>query len=376
MTRYLDLHALQTVPFANVNRDDLGSPKVVTYGGVDRIRVSSQSWKRVIRREVESRLGARAARTRLVPIKLAGKLTEQGWPADLAAHAGEQVALSATKEGLKTEDNGKTSVLLYLPEAGIDELTAICVEYRPQIEASAAKSGKEKKPVLPTARVGAVLKSRTATIDLFGRMLAELPGGKVDGAAQVAHAFTTHASDPQGDFFTAVDDWLPEDETGSGHMQTAQFSAGVFYRYATVNIDDLLRNLGDDGARARELVEAFADAFLMTLPQAKRTGTAPHTVPDLAYLAVRDGRPLSLAGAFEKPVRAGYDGGIADPSRLRLAEYAASVNRLIAARGQMFAGNAGTDDKPLDGLGDRYASFDALIAGAIDTLFAGVKGTT
>ena len=61
---YVDIHALQTVPYANLNRDDLGSPKTVIYGGAERTRVSSQSWKRVVRHEIERRLGDPAIRTR------------------------------------------------------------------------------------------------------------------------------------------------------------------------------------------------------------------------------------------------------------------------------------------------------------------------
>ncbi|WP_210406298.1 type I-E CRISPR-associated protein Cas7/Cse4/CasC, partial [Micromonospora sp. MH33] len=50
MTRtILDVHILQTLPPSNVNRDDSGSPKTATYGGVRRARVSSQSWKRAVR---------------------------------------------------------------------------------------------------------------------------------------------------------------------------------------------------------------------------------------------------------------------------------------------------------------------------------------
>lgn len=47
---FLDVHAIQTVPPANINRDDTGSPKTAQYGGVTRARVSSQSWKRAIRK--------------------------------------------------------------------------------------------------------------------------------------------------------------------------------------------------------------------------------------------------------------------------------------------------------------------------------------
>lgn len=46
---YIDFHVIQTVPPSCVNRDDTGSPKSCTYGGVKRNRVSSQSWKKAMR---------------------------------------------------------------------------------------------------------------------------------------------------------------------------------------------------------------------------------------------------------------------------------------------------------------------------------------
>ncbi|WP_054745652.1 type I-E CRISPR-associated protein Cas7/Cse4/CasC [Amylolactobacillus amylophilus] len=46
---YIDIHVLQSVPAANINRDDAGSPKTVYYGGTLRSRVSSQSWKNAMR---------------------------------------------------------------------------------------------------------------------------------------------------------------------------------------------------------------------------------------------------------------------------------------------------------------------------------------
>jgi CRISPR system Cascade subunit CasC len=386
MALYIDLHVLQSVPFSNLNRDDLGSPKTVRYGSTDRVRVSSQSWKREIRHEVEERLGEYAKRTRLVPAKVAEALAASdeasayGWPEDLARFAGEQVALSAGKDGLKTEEGGRTSVLLYLPQRGIDELAALCAEHRPTLEAALAatpakaKAAKAKDAaLLPRDRVNEVLKSRTATIDLFGRMLAELPGGKVDGAVQVAHAFTTHGSDPQRDFFTAVDDWLPAEETGSGHMQTGEFATGNFYRFATVNLTDLLKNLGQnpnqDRTRARELVELFIDAYLMSIPQAKKNSTAAHTLPDLAYFAVRDRRPVSFAAAFEQPVRASA-GGFAEPARRDLDTYAAAVQRLTGGRGRLAHGHACIDDKPLENLGTRHDSFADFIDACLAAAFA------
>ena len=45
MTIFVDIHALQTLPPSNINRDDTGSPKSAFFGGVQRQRVSSHAWK-------------------------------------------------------------------------------------------------------------------------------------------------------------------------------------------------------------------------------------------------------------------------------------------------------------------------------------------
>lgn len=56
MTTYVEIHALQSVPPSNINRDDSGTPKTALYGGVTRSRVSSQSWKRAIRKHFNDTL--------------------------------------------------------------------------------------------------------------------------------------------------------------------------------------------------------------------------------------------------------------------------------------------------------------------------------
>ncbi len=373
--RYVDIHVLQTIPYANLNRDDLGSPKSVLFGGAERIRVSSQCWKRAVRGEMEHQLGDAAVRTRRIGIEVSKALTASGWAEDLATHAGQQV-LAATASGLKVESDGVTSsVLLYLPEAAIAELANLCQEHRDALEASFAKSGgkpQKKKDkgtsVLPADRMNAVLSSRNGIINLFGRMLAEMPSAEVDGAVQVAHAFTTHGSAPQVDFFTAVDDLLPPTERGSGHMNSAEFSAGVFYRYASVNVGDLMRNTGD-AAATTDLTRAFLNAFIASLPHAKKNSTAPFTVPDLAYVVVRSDRPVSFAAAFEAPVRS-HDAGYAAPSRDRLGDYATKVYKLIKNAGQVYHAHATVDDddKLVDKLGNRVNSFQDLVDGAINKL--------
>jgi CRISPR system Cascade subunit CasC len=98
--RYIDIHVLQTVPYANLNRDDLGSPKTVFYGGVERTRVSSQCWKRATRLEMQDKLGQQAQRTRRLQVQVKKALAERGWDAELAGYAGRQVAAAAGPKGL------------------------------------------------------------------------------------------------------------------------------------------------------------------------------------------------------------------------------------------------------------------------------------
>jgi CRISPR system Cascade subunit CasC len=372
---YLDLHVVQSIPYANLNRDDLGSPKTVFYGGGTRTRVSSQCWKRAVRLAIEERLGDRAMRTRRLAPRVAMALRDAGWDDDLAAFAGAQVVTAAQgKESLKLEQSGDTSVLLYMPRAAITQLAALCEEHREALsQAAAAPPAKGKKAttsVLPTEAVNQIVTSRNGIINLFGRMLAELPGGRVDGAVQVAHAFTTHNTEPEVDFFTAVDDVAElATDSGSGHMNAAEFSAGVFYRYASVNIAELLGNLDGDVAQARELVEAFCAALIESLPQAKKNSTAPFTIPDLVYVAVRRDRPVSLASAFEKPVRPALDGGCSEPSRRALADYTELVYRLIGTDGLTHHAHAGIDEKEHTALGSRTGSFRDLITASVEAAF-------
>lgn len=373
--RYVEIHLLQTIPYANLNRDDLGSPKSVRFGYADRTRVSSQCWKRAVRQEVETSSGDVCKRTRRLPHAVQSRLVNRGWEPELASYAAAQVmatlaTIAVKADGFKVDkDTGEAQVLFYLPERAFDELADICVQQRERLTAlrSGAVKLKKGEAPLPADAVREAMKRRNDVINLFGRMLAELPGTNVDGAVQVAHAFTTHATDPQVDFFTAVDDLKADaDQAGSGHMNSAEFSTGTFYRYASVNLEDLAKNLGGDRATAVELTTAFLSAFITAMPQAKKNSTAPFTVPDLAYVAVRSDRPVSLASAFETPVRAPLDSGYAEPSRRQLADYAGRIYRLIGDRGLIYHGHATIDDKGLEQLGDTRQSFNNLIAAAVD----------
>ncbi|MFC9341539.1 type I-E CRISPR-associated protein Cas7/Cse4/CasC [Streptomyces sp. NPDC057020] len=377
--RFIDLHILQPVPASLLNRGEDNEPKSMILGGVMRSMVSPQAWKRVIRLNMEHELDEHAVRTRNLPLKVAEALTEAGWPNDLAAFAGAQIVRSASTSGLKIEtgQKGITSALLYMRRDSLDQLTDLCQEHRHNLEeglathqtAAAATKQDQKKPdkkqdstpaLLPTREVAAIIKQRTATINLFGRMLAEITDAGIDGAVQIAPAFTVHQSDPQPDYFTAVEDWSLPGQTGSAHLQTGFFTTGVLYRYTTLNLTELTTNLDGDHKQALHLLRMYARTFIESLPQAKRTSSAPHTLPHLVHYTVRDRRPVSYAAAFDRPVRPAPGGGHTQPATQVLCEHARQTNRLLGTRHLIAAGHTAFHDTPLDHLGTRHDSYDAL----------------
>lgn len=374
--RYADFHILHPLPASLLNRGEDDLPKALDLGGVSRALVSSQSWKRAVRLRLEDELGEHAARTRMLPLRVADALQAAGWPQELATFAGSQIVRSATAEGLRTEEKqrGITSATLYLPRDVLDDLTDLCTEHRTHLEEALAKETAaqtapakqaQKKPkteaVLPTPRVASAIRRRTATINLFGRMLAEVPDAHVDGAVQMAHAFTVHASSAQPDYFTAVEDWSAPNESGSAHLQTAFFTTGLLYRYATVNLTELTRNLNGDHEQALHLLGLFADAFIDVMPGAKKTSTAPHTYPYLIHYNIRDRRPVSYAAAFEQPVKHAPGGGYTTPAVTALSEHAGALNRLLGTRRLADSGYATLHNTPVEHLGTAHAGIDDLI---------------
>ncbi|MET9409098.1 type I-E CRISPR-associated protein Cas7/Cse4/CasC [Streptomyces sp. NPDC002935] len=379
--RFIDIHVVQSVPFANLNRDDTNSVKTVQYGNTLRTRVSSQSWKRAMRELFQERIGQAALRTRRIGERVSRELQDRDWPQDLAQRAGGHIAAGSSIkfELAKKPDDAKqtvankvlTNAMVYVPESAIAELAALAEEHREALENAKDITKPADKSVLPKDRIETVLRSRNGVINLFGRMLAEVDDAGVDGAVQVAHALTTHETDVELDYFSAVDDITASwsDATGSGHMGHAEFSAGTFYRYATVDLRDLAGNIGDDPQAARELLNPFLGAFIESLPQAKKNSTAAHTIPGLVHISVRTDRPLSYAAAFEKPVRAATDGGYAAASVEQLAAYAQAANKLLGTGRVLNHGWASVDTKDLTGLGNRRDSFDDLITDALNTAF-------
>ena len=106
-------------------------------------------------------------------------------------------------------------------------------------------------------------------------MVASDPSLNYDAAAQVAHSISTHAVQNEFDYFTAVDDCAPEDSAGAGHLGTVEYNSSTLYRYATVNMVELVHLLGAE--KAAQAVRVFGEASSAPCPPESRTAlpTAP-----------------------------------------------------------------------------------------------------
>ena len=356
MSTHIDIHIIQNLPPSCVNRDDSGSPKSAVYGGVRRLRVSSQSWKRATRLYFNDLLDADdvGVRTKRVVEVLAAAI-EKDAPelADNAATLAER-AFKAAKIKLspprgKKDGLQESGYLLFLSTSQIARLAELAVTSVRDGEALDAKAVKK------------IFKETHAVdIALFGRMVADDTDLNVDAACQVAHAISTHAAENEYDFFTAVDDEKSrseEEDAGAGMMGTVEFSSATMYRYATVNLDMLAENLGDGDAALRAL-EVFIKGFCLSMPTGKQNTFANRTLPETVVVSIRGDQPVSLAGAFEEPVPESSDRGYVDRSVEMLAQYAETIEKNYGLRPLSSFVVALKDSDAVSSLGERVSFAD------------------
>lgn len=283
---FLDVHAIQTLPPSNVNRDDTGSPKTAQYGGVRRARVSSQSWKRAMRKyflenSEESNVGVR---TREIVKYISDKII------NLKPNLTEEEAMNLAEKALNdakiTTKDQKSKALFFLGNNQAENIAKLAIE------------GKSNKKELQK-----ILKDNPSIdIALFGRMLADDPSLNEDASSQVAHAISTHGVQTEFDFFTAVDDLAPEDNAGAGMLGTIEYNSSTLYRYANIALHEFASQLEDKQATINS-VKLFVEAFVKSMPTGKINTFANQSLPQGIIVTLRSDRPVNLVSAFETPVK-------------------------------------------------------------------------
>ena len=289
--KFVGVHLMQTVPPSCLNRDDMGSPKTATYGGVRRARVSSQSWKHAMRLLFPEIYGEEMVgkRTMMVTQMVADEIVAESNAYSMDA-ALKMAAKALTNAGIKLNADNNSSAMFFMSQSQAKALAELAI------------AGSEDKK----AYKAAIQENPAIDMALFGRMVASDPSLNYDAAVQVAHAISTHAVQTEYDYFTAVDDLAPEDTTVTRHLGTIEYNSSTMYRYAAVDVQALEKYL--DKEQAAKAVSGFIKAMICSMPSGHQNSFANATLPFAVYATVRHDQPISLCGAFEKPIPASSDG--------------------------------------------------------------------
>ncbi|WP_328732790.1 type I-E CRISPR-associated protein Cas7/Cse4/CasC [Streptomyces caniferus] len=333
---FLDIHILQNVPPSNINRDQDGSPKTATFGGVRRARVSSQAWKRATRTAFEADgalAGEDAVRTRQLPQMIADQLAERvpalTEKADAigmaAAFAMFKVAAKKPKKKSEgdepVEERPVTEYLLFLGRTQINNVVdTLAAQADALVGANTDKELASVVGALGLKDLGVT--AHPGAVALFGRMVANSPDTGVDAGCQVAHAISTHEAITEFDYFTAVDDKQQDDNKGAGMIGSLEFNSATLYRYATLDLRTLHTNLDQDHASTLKSALGFIRAFASSMPTGKANTFAHHTRPEVVVLSLREDRPVSHVDAFERPIARTSDGYLATSSTALFAHMA------------------------------------------------------
>ncbi len=304
MSQFVQLHLLTSYGPSNINRDDLGRPKTAIMGGVERLRISSQSLKRAWRTsdifedELKGNIGIR---TKLFGKKIYDYLCEKDVSEKKAIEWAQAIAGQFGK--LKGKDKDKP-----LNELEIEQLVHISPEEEENTLKLADRLITEKRS--PKKEELELLRKKTnaADISLFGRMLTKNNSGDsnvmycIEAAAQVSHAITVHGVAVEDDYFTAVDDLnTGETDAGSSHIGETGFGAGVFYNYICINKTLLEENLGNSDL-VNKAIKALASSSAQVAPSGKQNSFASRA--KASYILAEKGcqQPRQLSSSFLCPV--------------------------------------------------------------------------
>lgn len=330
---FINFHILISHSPSCLNRDDMNMQKSAFFGGKRRVRVSSQSLKRTMRHSeyYRAHLGEPSIRTKHLADyqKQAVTVLSDRYDEALIKQAIDYIS----GKNASAEDAKNDAVAPWV----LEEVAYFCDQIK-ALEAESIDAKKLQKQIEKDSQAFRQALSKGLDIALSGRMatsglMSEV--GKIDGALAVAHAITTHSVDADIDWFTAVDDLQ---ELGSGHLDTQEFSSGVFYRYASINLRQLQVNLGmladikteetaEGRVKALEIAAHILHMLATEVPSAKQQSFAAHNLADLALVSFSH-QPVSLANAFEKPVQADFKtGGFREPSIKALNNYWDKIHR-------------------------------------------------
>ena len=311
---FLDIHAIQSLPPSNINRDDTGSPKTAVYGGVRRARVSSQAWKKAMRDYFKDKAdnGYLGVRSKRIVEYVAKKILEID--ETLSFEEAEKKSLEAfTSAGFTVTEENKLPTLFFLGDRQASDFARAAVDN-----------------VKDAAILHKIIKDNVSIdIALFGRMIADKDLNRViskenkkskkiidngeneissislneDASAQIAHAISTHGVQTEFDYFTALDDLSKDAKPGVAMIDTIEYNSSTLYRYGNVALHEFYHQMKENKEETKKAIILFVEAFLKSLPSGKINSFANQTIPSSVVVSLRKDRPVSLVSAFETPIK-------------------------------------------------------------------------
>jgi CRISPR system Cascade subunit CasC len=221
-----------------------------------------------------------------------------------------------------TKNKDTSRMLIYTTREAIDEMATLF------------KNGADKTDKQLAQDFGKLIAEKTAVPDmaLSGRMLetsksatSKLENTTVEAALQAAHAISTHAARPEVDYYVATDD-IPGTDAGAGYVDEAMYASACFYKYFSIDWEQLVKNLKGNEALAAHTVGAFIRGAALTNPTGKQNSFAAHNLPDAILIQLSKGTPTSYANAFAKPVEVG-ERDIIEQSIAQLAQYVHDLDK-------------------------------------------------
>lgn len=286
MTTFINIHTLISHPSSMMNRDDSGLQKTAVFGGSVRSRISSQCLKRAIRQSDVYKESVEEVSIRTNKFDELLDLCIKKIP-EFEQEKIEEVLLNLGSKIKSVKDKESKEITRTFDAVQPYSVGAI----REMIKM--VESGTELKELKK------IIQLPTFDVALSGRMDASCPDRNVEAAMSVAHSLTTHEADIEVDWFTACDDLA---EQGSGHIGTTEFSSGVFYRYASINVELLAKNTGKTANELSELINTMVRSFAQVSPSAKQKTFAAHNLAEFVLVS-KSTLPISLANAFRKPIK-------------------------------------------------------------------------
>lgn len=356
--RFLQIHFLAPYAAALLNRDDAGLAKRLPYGNALRTRISSQClkyhWRKAVDPHSMDKLAGevKSYRSRNIVDELIGDPALRSFSPEVvstllqwfnfAIYSGKSDE-KPKKRGVSAKaDNKKERPTLLFGEVEIswlkEEFWRLATEATGNADKAftlgeawvgVPKKGdsefqKNRKRNLETLKASGKIPAGL-TAALFGRMVTSDPRANIDAPVHVAHAFTVHAEEAEGDYFIAADDLARDEDTGADTIQETELTSGLFYGYVVVDLPGLLNNLGGDAALAGEVLHNLLHLIAEVSPGAKLGSTAPYSRASFLLVEAGDRQPRSLAEAFRKPCRAD-----ADEAVNRLATHLAALDAAYA----------------------------------------------